>query len=81
MDTQSIINLAGGAILSVIGWFARELWGAVKQLQKDIHQIEIDLPSKYVPKEEYSDSLKEIKELCSKIFDKLDALEQRKADK
>ena len=81
MDTQSIINLAGGAILSALGWFARELWGAVKQLQKDIHQIEIDLPSKYVPKEEYSNALKEIKDLCSKIFDKLDALEQRKADK
>ena len=81
MESQHLINTALGLGFSVLGWFARELWGAVKQLQKDIHQIEIDLPSKYVPKEEYSDSFKEIKELCSKIFDKLDALEQRKADK
>ena len=81
MDTQTIVNLAGGAVLAVLGWFARELWGAVKQLQRDIHQIEVDLPSKYVLKDEYADSLREIKDLCSRIFDKLDALEQRKADK
>ena len=81
MDNQTIINIAGGTVLSGLGWLARELWGAVKQLQRDMHQIEVDLPSIYVPKEEYADSLKEIKDLCSKIFDKLDALEQRKADK
>lgn len=81
MDNQTIINLAGSAVLATLGWFGRELWGAVKKLREDLHQIEIDLPSKYIPRAEYHDALKEIKEICGKIFDKLDALEQRKVDK
>lgn len=81
MDTQTIINLTGGVALATVGWFARELWGAVKQLQRDVHDLEIDLPSHYVSKEEYMAALKEIRDLCGKIFDKIDALDQRKADK
>ena len=44
LEPQSLINLVGGAVLGVIGWFARSLYGAVEQLRKDVHQIEVDLP-------------------------------------
>ena len=81
MDIQIVIDLIGGAILSVLGWFARELWGAVKQLQADIHQIEVDLPKNYVTKTELNGHLTEIKELCRDIDDKLDRMNERKADK
>ena len=81
MDNQTLYNLLGSAILATLGWIARELWGAVKSLRQDLHQLEVDLPSKYIPRVEYHDDLKEIKDLCSKIFDKIDALEQRKVDK
>lgn len=81
MDTQTIINLIGGAILAVMGWFARELWGAVKQLQRDIVSLEVLLPNDYVKKEEFSKGIEEIKKLCDKIFDKIDSLNDRKADK
>jgi len=81
MDIQIIVDMVGGAILAVLGWFARELWSAVKTLQTNLHKLEVDLPSRYVSKDEYGSSIKEIKDICSKIFDKLDALEHRKADK
>lgn len=68
IDYQSIVNLVGGAILAVIGWFARQLWDAVKELRRDLHKIEIALPRDYVRKDE----LGEIKALIQKIFDKLD---------
>jgi hypothetical protein len=77
MDTQSLINIGGGVFLSVAGWFARSLYAAVEQLRKDIHQIEVDLPKSYVPKEDWSESLKKIESMLEKIFDKLD----QKADK
>ena len=80
-DVQGILNLVVAAVLMVLGWLARELWNAVKNLKEDLHQIEIDLPSKYISKDEYHDSMIEIRELCKRIFDKIDALEQRKADK
>ena len=81
MDTQTLINLALGALLALVGWLARQLWEAVERLKLDLHHIEVDLPSNYVKREEFSESLKEIKDLCRQIFDKVDSLEKRKADK
>jgi hypothetical protein len=81
MDTQTLINLALGALLALIGWLARQLWEAVERLKLDLHKIEVELPSSYVKREEFSESLKEIKDLCRQIFDKVDSLEKRKADK
>jgi hypothetical protein len=68
MPSQDIINLVGAASFSLIGWVARELWSAIKELRKDLHKIEVALPRDYVRK----DDLAEIKELIQKIFDKLD---------
>ena len=81
MEMQTIINVIAGAILTVLGWLAREIWGAIKELQRDLREIEINLPTNYVKKEDFSKSLTEIKELCDKIFDKLDKLNDKKADK
>lgn len=72
MDMQGIINLAAGASLAVMGWFARQLWEAVAELRKDVHDIEVALPSNYVRRDEFGDSVKEIKDMLGKIFDKLD---------
>lgn len=77
MDTQSLINLAVGAALSVFGWFARELWGAVKELQRDLHLIEVDLPKEYVQKIDLDKRMQHIEDMFQRIYDKLDA----KADK
>ena len=81
MEMQTIINVIAGSILTVLGWLARELWGAIKELQRDMREIEINLPTNYVKKEDFSKSLTEIKDLCDKIFDKLDKLNDKKADK
>ena len=81
METQTIINFGLGAFLALVGWLARQLWEAVERLKADLHQIEVELPSNYVKKDEFSESLKEIKDLCRQIFDKVDSLEKRKADK
>ena len=72
LESQGLINLVGGAILGVIGWFARSLYGAVEQLRKDLHEIEVQLPKSYVPKEDWNESLKRIESMLEKIFDKLD---------
>lgn len=81
METQTLINGAIWLAIGIGGWFAREVWGAVKELQKDLHQIEIDLPSNYIRRDEFQDGLREIKDICRQIFDKVDSLEKRKADK
>jgi hypothetical protein len=76
-----LINFALGSLLALVGWLARQLWEAVERLKSDIHELEVELPSRYVRREEFSDGIKEIKDLCRQIFDKVDSLEKRKADK
>jgi len=77
MTDQAIINFIIGAILSVLGWFARQLWDAVQDLKQDVKQIEVDLPTHYVRKEDLESRLDRIEASLNRIFEKLD----HKADK
>lgn len=72
MDGQLFINLLLGASCGVIGWFARELWTAVKELKYDLAKLREQLPSTYVVKDDYRADIREIRDLLGKIFDKLD---------
>ncbi len=77
MDTQTLINIGAGIIIAGMGWLARELWGAVKELRKDLHTIEVALPSNYIRKDQFQEGVKELKDICRQIFDRL----ENKADK
>ena len=74
---QGTINMAIGATLAVVGWFARQLWEAVQSLKSDIHQIEVDLPINYVRKDDMDKRMDHIEDMFKRIYDKLDG----KADK
>ena len=76
-DGQTLINLVLGASLAVTGWFARQVWDAVKKLQQDLHAIEVDMPKTYVSKNDFNDTMKHIETMFQRIYDKLDG----KADK
>lgn len=77
MDTQTIYNFVGGAAIAAGGWFARELWGAVKELRSDLHDIETDLPKTYVMKSDLDKRMEHIEHMFQRIYDKLEG----KADK
>jgi hypothetical protein len=73
MENQHLINALIGGGFAILGWFARELWGAVKELRADLAALREDLPKEYVAKDDYREDIKEIKLLLAKIFEKLDA--------
>lgn len=77
MEDQAIINIIIGVVLSVLGWFARQLWDAVQTLKEDVKQIEVDLPTHYVRKEDLEARLDRMEASLNRIFEKLD----HKADK
>ena len=77
MDTQNILNMISIAAIGAGGWFARELWGAVKDLRSDLHEIEVDLPKSYVRKDDLDKRMDHIEGMFQRIYDKLDG----KADK
>lgn len=77
MSDQGIINIIIGLVLSVLGWFARQLWDAVQTLKNDMKELEVDLPTYYLRKDEFESKLDKIEAMLERIFDKLD----HKADK
>jgi hypothetical protein len=77
MEMQTIIDLAISGALAVLGWFARELWSAVKELRKDLNMLEANLPKEYVLKVDMDQRMKHIENMFQRIYDKLD----NKADK
>jgi len=77
MDLQIAINISLGALMSVLGWFAHEVWGAVRDLKLDVSDLREDLPKTYVMKEDYREDVREIKEMLVRIFDKLDGKADR----
>lgn len=77
LDAQTLINFGLAAILAALGWFARQVWDAVKRLREDLHSIEVDLPKTYVSKNDFNVTMKHIEDMFQRIYDKLDD----KADK
>jgi cell division protein FtsB len=77
MNSQDLLNIAFGACSGVLGWFARELWAAVKELKSDLAKLREELPRNYVIRDDYKDDIREIKEMLTKLFDRID----NKADK
>lgn len=77
MDSQTVINALGAVVMAGIGWAARELWGAVKALRSDLQKLEVALPTNYVNKNDFTQTMKHIEDMFQRIYDKLDG----KADK
>jgi chaperonin cofactor prefoldin len=77
MEWQTLINIGAGTFLTVIGWFARELWDVVKVLKQDVQQLEIKIAEDYVKKEDINTRFDKLDALLQRIFDKLET----KADK
>lgn len=77
MDIQTLLNIVFGLFYAVVGWFAREMWAAVKELKSDLAKLREDLPKEYVAKDDFRDGIREIKDMLGKLFDRLDY----KADK
>lgn len=84
MDWQHVINLGAGAALAVFGWFARQLWDAVKSLQEDMKRLEISIADNYVKKSDMTQMKSDInvrfdrvEHLLDKVYEKL----ENKADR
>lgn len=77
VEVQTIFNIVGSVATTALGWFARELWAAVKELKTDLAKLREELPQGYVTKDDYREDIREIKNMTQRIYDKLD----HKADK
>jgi uncharacterized coiled-coil DUF342 family protein len=74
---QDLLNLIGGIGLTTLGWFARELWSAVKELKTDLAKLREELPKTYAERNDVKDHFKEVKQMLTDIYQEL----RKKADK
>jgi hypothetical protein len=79
MDWQNLINIAGGAALAVVGWFARQLWDSVKELKADIGDLRLHVSETYVKKSEMETleaqmdkRFDRVEQMIVKLYDKID---------
>jgi hypothetical protein len=77
MDKQTLFNVLTSVVLAVVGWVGREVWGALKMLRKDLQKLEVNIPTNYVSKSDFTKTMDHIEDMFQRIYDKLDG----KADK
>lgn len=71
MEWQTIINIIVGSVVAMIGWFARQIWDSVKEMQHDIHKLEVDLPTIYATKISMEARFDKIDHMFEKLFERL----------
>lgn len=71
LDLQSAFNIIVGILIAGAGWWAKQIWDAVDRLREDLHNLEVDLPSHYVRKDEFNDAMKTLNEKLDRIWAKL----------
>jgi chaperonin cofactor prefoldin len=77
MENQDIINTIGGLLAVLVGWLGRELWDAVQNLKADMKNLEVNLPTNYVRKDDMEARFDKLEAMLNKLFDRID----NKADK
>ncbi len=73
MEMQTIFNAVLGVAAFLCGWVLNNITKAIERLDVDVRAM----PVNYVSKGDYNRDIREIKDICKQIFDKLD----NKADK
>jgi hypothetical protein len=77
MNLEQVALMGMGCGLTVIGWFARELWYAVQRLKEEIAKLEVKISSEFVRYDRMQDSLKPVLEK----LDRIESTLHNKADK
>jgi len=75
MNDPVYINIALAALglgFSVLGWFARELWSAVKELRLDLATLKENIADHYVRKDDFREFRQELLGFLQRIENKLD---------
>lgn len=71
-DYQILINIGAGTALSIMGWFARQLWDAVTELKRDLAKLREEIAKDYTPKHDFQAAMTELRGMFEIIRNKLD---------
>jgi hypothetical protein len=69
---KPLLEMGLWVIVATMGWFLRELWGAVKELRSDLHKLEVNLPTNYIRRDEFAEGVRQIREDLQIVFQRLE---------
>lgn len=69
---KPLIEMGLWGIVATMGWFLREMWGAVKELRSDLHKLEVNLPTNYIRRDEFAEGVRQIREDLQIVFQRLE---------
>ena len=72
MSEQEIINILGGFVAAIIGWFIRVLWEAQTKINTQMSDLERRAVDTYVRRDDYKDDIADIKKMLAVIFERLE---------
>lgn len=67
MELNQIIMIALSMTCAVLGWFARELYGATQALRRDLSALEVRISTDYVRYDRLQDALKPVMDSLQEI--------------
>ena len=73
MMDQTLFNLAVALAGALGGWWMKAMWDSMKEMQRDMREIERELPENYVRKDDFKDVVREIRQDMKDGFNKMDA--------
>jgi len=77
LDWQQIVNLLVTAGFACVGYFYAQIIADAKKDRQMLNDLRVDLPTKYVSKDDLTSHLNRIEAMLTKIFDRL----EQKVDK
>jgi hypothetical protein len=76
-DGQHLFNTIIALCGALGGWILKTIWDAIKEIKRDVKDLNREVNQDFVRKDDFRDAVKRIEDMLGKIFDKLDG----KADK
>lgn len=73
MDFQHVVNVVVGGAVAALGWFARTIFSAVKELERDLSSHKVEVAKTYAT----NSDLSRIDDKLDRILDKLNAKADR----
>lgn len=74
---QQLINALFGVAATALGWVIKSIYDAMNALKDDVKEIEREMHTDYVRKDDYKDDIREIKEMLGAIWKKLDSKQDK----
>lgn len=68
MDTQILFNIAVAVAGFFGGWILNNIHRSIDRLDTDVRAM----PHTYVTREDYKEDMRDVKDMLTKIFDRLD---------